>query len=344
MPGDLLEGFTILIPTYNSEGRIRRCLESVRRQDYPLSRVQILIADGGSTDRTREIAETYGATVIDNPLRLAEEGLRAAMPHVRREHVVIFADDNEFAQDSWLSSVDEIFHADQDVSAFFCRLGASDDDPAVNKYYALVESEPLSFYLNRNLRRYLASAPVGRAREVCYQSFDVNPRLPLVWGANGLTYRTEIITPIWDTEAYLGDNDAFQLMVEGGHGRVAYTRELCVYHHHVKDLWSWRKKWSRNFSQHFLPNIGSRNLDWLLVPHFKTRLLLWTFYSLVPVVSIPVAVYRAVRDSDWHWLYHPAASFLQAATYIGAIASSGWGEDGFGELMRQVVSRKRPGG
>lgn len=344
MRGDLLPGFTILVPTYNSERRISRCLESVRRQEYPQSCVQILIADGGSTDRTREIAESYGATVIDNPLRLAEEGLRAGMPHVRRSHVVIFADDNEFAQDSWLSSVEAIFGADQAVSAFFCRLGASDDDPAVNKYYALVESEPLSFYMNRNLRKYLSTAPVSGARGVRYQSFDVDPRLLLVWGANGLTYRTEVIVPIWDAGAYLGDNDAFQLMVEGGNSRVAYTRDLCVYHHHVNDLWSWRKKWSRNFRQHFLPNIASRNLNWLLVPHFKTRLLLWTFYSLVPVVSIPVAFYRSLRDRDWHWLYHPAAAFLQAATYLSGALREVVGGGGFPRLSRGAVPRKPAGG
>jgi glycosyltransferase involved in cell wall biosynthesis len=316
LAGKLLPGFTILMPTFDSEPRIRRCLESIRRQDYPQDRVQILVADGGSTDRTREIAEGYGAAIVDNPLKLAEEGLRAGMSHVEREHVVIFADDNEFAEDSWLSTVEAIFEAEEGLSAFFCRLGASDDDPSINKYYALVESEPLNFYMNRNLKKYVDSSCSRSVGGVHYRAFDVQPLKPLVWGANGLTFRTEAIKDIWDTDEYLGDTDAFQMMVEAGDNRVAYTRELCVYHHHVNGLWSWRKKWGRNFQQHFLSNVDTRNLNWLFVPHFTARLVAWTLYSLIPVVSIPLAMVRALRDKDWHWLYHPAAAFLQASTYI----------------------------
>jgi glycosyltransferase involved in cell wall biosynthesis len=329
----LLPGFTFLIPTYNSEGRIRRCLDSIRRQDYPAAAVQILIADGGSDDRTVEIAQAYGAHVVENPLKLAEEGLRAGMSHVGTDKVVIFADDNELAQDNWLSIVAAIFDEDEQLSAFFCRLGASHDDPEVNKYYALVESEPLNFYLNKNLGAYVSFSPSRHTGGIAYHAFDVDPRRPLVWGANGLTYRTADIAPFWRTDEYLGDTDAFQMMVEAGKRRVAYSRDLCVYHHHVTGLFSWRKKWERNFGEHFLANVDSRNLDWLYVPHFRCRLVMWTLYSLVPVVSVPLAVTRAIKDSDWHWLYHPAAAFLQAATYIRIILGTREGR----AYLRKVV-------
>jgi len=338
LEGNLLPGFTILMPTFNSESRIRRCLESIRQQKYPQDHVQILIADGGSTDKTREIAEGYGATIVDNPLKLAEEGLRVGMSQVRREHVVIFADDNEFAEYTWLSTVEAIFEAADRLCAFFCRLGASKDDPPVNKYYALIETEPLNFYMNRNLKQYVGSSVRRSTVGINYHAFDVQPAKPLVWGANGLTYRTEVIRGIWDTEEYLGDNDAFQLMIESGNNRVAYTRELCVFHHHVNGLWSWRKKWGRNFQQHFLVNLDTRNLNWLFVPHFTVKLVTWTLYSLIPVVSIPLAVARALHDRDWHWLYHPAAAFLQASTYIKILLTS---EEGRAYLGRWLAGSKK---
>ena len=150
MSEELLPGFTILMSTYNSGARLGRALERVRRQDYPGELMQIVVADGGSTDRTIDIADSYGATVVDNQLRLGEEGLRAGMPRVERELVVIFADDNEFAQDDWLSTVAGIFEENKELDAFFCRLGASDDDPPANKYYALIENEPLNFYMNQS--------------------------------------------------------------------------------------------------------------------------------------------------------------------------------------------------
>lgn len=315
MSGEL-PGFTVLMPTYNSSVRIRRCLASIAGQDYPSDWVQIIVADGGSTDDTREVAREYGAVVVDNPLRLAEEGLRVGMAHVRREYLVIFADDNELVGEDWFKTVECIFKSDSDLSAFWCRLAASADDPEVNKYYSLIQSEPLNFYLNRNIDRYMADSPRLECAGISYHKFRVDPARPLIWGANGLTFRTADVLPVWDTDEYLGDNDAFQEMVEGGHDMAAYSEDLEVYHHHVSGLFTWRQKWGRNFEKHFLGNFETRNLNWLFIPHFNLKLAAWTLYSLVPVASIPVAAYRALRDRDWHWLYHPAAAFLQASTYL----------------------------
>lgn len=49
---------TVGLLTYNNERRIARALESVK--DFE----EIILADGGSTDRTLEIAQRYGARVI----------------------------------------------------------------------------------------------------------------------------------------------------------------------------------------------------------------------------------------------------------------------------------------
>ena len=46
---------TIAMPCLNEEAFIETCLESVRAQEYPADRLEILVADGSSTDRTREI-------------------------------------------------------------------------------------------------------------------------------------------------------------------------------------------------------------------------------------------------------------------------------------------------
>lgn len=177
---DRLPGFTILIPTYNSAARLRRCLDSIARQDYPADRVQIIVADGGSTDDTRGIALEYAAEVVDNPLRLAEEGLRAGMPQVSRELLVVFADDNELVGENWLRTVDRIFEDNPALSAFWCRIAASDDDPAINKYYALIQTEPLSFFLNRNTDWYMGNSDALVSDGIEYHVFEVDPGRPLV--------------------------------------------------------------------------------------------------------------------------------------------------------------------
>lgn len=58
---------TVAIATYNSEKLLPKTLEAIRNQTYPQDKIEILVIDGGSKDRTRKIAEQYGAIVLDNP-------------------------------------------------------------------------------------------------------------------------------------------------------------------------------------------------------------------------------------------------------------------------------------
>ncbi len=71
---------TIAMPAYNEENYIEACIASVQTQDYPRDRIEILVADGRSTDRTREILARLTASdpriqLIDNPDKIQAAGL-----------------------------------------------------------------------------------------------------------------------------------------------------------------------------------------------------------------------------------------------------------------------------
>lgn len=53
---------SVIIPTKNSERTIKKCLESIKNQTYP--KIEVLIIDNFSTDRTQKIAGIYGARII----------------------------------------------------------------------------------------------------------------------------------------------------------------------------------------------------------------------------------------------------------------------------------------
>ena len=48
---------SIIIPIYNAELFIRKCLESISTQTY--SNIEIVLVDDGSTDRCGEICDEY---------------------------------------------------------------------------------------------------------------------------------------------------------------------------------------------------------------------------------------------------------------------------------------------
>ncbi|MBP6822088.1 MAG: glycosyltransferase family 2 protein [Acidobacteria bacterium] len=74
---------TVVMPVRNESGYIERCLNAVVEQDYPAERMEIIIADGMSTDTTREIIQSFQSRfanirLIDNPGKIAPTGLNRA--------------------------------------------------------------------------------------------------------------------------------------------------------------------------------------------------------------------------------------------------------------------------
>ena len=53
---------SIIIPAYNEEEYLPKLLESIEKQDF--KDYEVIIADANSSDNTREIAESYGCTVV----------------------------------------------------------------------------------------------------------------------------------------------------------------------------------------------------------------------------------------------------------------------------------------
>jgi len=53
---------SVVVPTFNSERFLERCLRSVREQTYP--NVEVIVVDNYSRDKTREIAKKYADLVL----------------------------------------------------------------------------------------------------------------------------------------------------------------------------------------------------------------------------------------------------------------------------------------
>jgi glycosyltransferase involved in cell wall biosynthesis len=53
---------SVVVPTFNSEGVLERCLASVRGQTYP--NIEVIVVDNYSKDKTREIAKKFADLVL----------------------------------------------------------------------------------------------------------------------------------------------------------------------------------------------------------------------------------------------------------------------------------------
>lgn len=86
---------SLIIPCFNEEKTINQLLESINEQTLPQREMEVIIADGMSTDRTREIIQTFQSghsamniRVVDNPKRVIPAGLNAAIRASRGELIV----------------------------------------------------------------------------------------------------------------------------------------------------------------------------------------------------------------------------------------------------------------
>lgn len=83
---------SVLIPCYNEEDFIGACLDSVL-DEYVLSACEILVIDGRSTDRTRQVVEEYSERhgivhLLDNPHKLQSQALNVGLERARGEVIV----------------------------------------------------------------------------------------------------------------------------------------------------------------------------------------------------------------------------------------------------------------
>jgi succinoglycan biosynthesis protein ExoA len=87
---------SIIIPVRNEERFIEACLASVLAQDYPADRVEILLVDGMSTDRTRELAAAVlaeriadgSAHILDNPRGIAPTAMNIGISTSKQDVIV----------------------------------------------------------------------------------------------------------------------------------------------------------------------------------------------------------------------------------------------------------------
>jgi len=95
---------SIVLPCRNEQGYIQACLQSALDQEPPQGEVEILVADGMSTDGTREYLEQMAKQhpqlrVLDNPGRIVSTGLNAAIRAARGEIIVRMDAHTRYAPD-----------------------------------------------------------------------------------------------------------------------------------------------------------------------------------------------------------------------------------------------------
>lgn len=303
-----MTGISFVIPTLNAEGpALERCLRSIAAQDLDATAIEVVVADGGSTDGTRDLAERFGARVIDNPLGRAEPGVKLGVREARHAVRVVLAADNGLPDPRWAATIIRTLD-ESGAWGVFTHVVDGPGDSSFCRYFNLLHADPYNWFVfgskAANPARFGELYPLIDSGDG-WAVFDLlaGPR-PLVALAQGFAFKGGIpessdaeddIAPLWD-------------LIDHGE-RLAYIPNG-VNHETVAGLGDFVRKYHRRT----LAALGAADRPHRLrTPRLSTaqrrRRALWLPYSLSIVAPLAGGLLRALRHRELLWLWHPIGCF-----------------------------------
>lgn len=107
---------SVVIPAYNEERYLPYCLLSLKDQDYPKDRYEIIVVDNNSKDQTAAIAKAGGAQVVTELKQGHVFALNAGMLQAKGEIIAGTDADTEVPK-NWLKTIEKAFQDKNVVAA-----------------------------------------------------------------------------------------------------------------------------------------------------------------------------------------------------------------------------------
>ncbi len=326
---EVLPKVTIVTPTLNASAVLEAELESVRSQDYPKELVEILIADGGSTDATLDIAKKYSAVVVPNSLKTAEAGKAVGVRNATGDFVVLLDSDNILPDSKWLKRMimPLLKHPDVPGSEPWAYTWRAQDG-FIARYCALIGmNDPLVHFLGNYDRMNLLT---GTWTEVPHTEDDFGDYiiahfdshgLPTI-GANGTVFRTDFLRKHLKGD-YLFDIDLLaSVLSEKGSldfikVKVGVVHTYCE--SNIRKFMSKQRRRILDYRHH--ASVGDRSYDWNS-SFLSLGLLKFVLYSLTVVPLVAQSIRGYLKKPDVAWFFHPLACEITLWVYGTGFISS----------------------
>ena len=112
------ERVTVVVPVRDEERTVVAALDSLRRQTVGAERLEVLVYDGGSRDRTRELCASFAGAapwarfeVIDNAARGVQHALNAGLAASRTPWLAVLSGRTTLSPDYLETCLDELHRA-----------------------------------------------------------------------------------------------------------------------------------------------------------------------------------------------------------------------------------------
>ncbi len=99
---------TVIVPVRNGEPTIEPLLESLQRLDYDRKKVEVIVVDGNSTDRTRDIVKKYPVKLVIERKKGLNTARNTGIRNSNSE-IIAFTDCDCVVPNNWVTKIVENF-------------------------------------------------------------------------------------------------------------------------------------------------------------------------------------------------------------------------------------------
>lgn len=151
--------FSFIIPAFNEEKYIGKCLEAIFASDFKESHYEIIVVDNGSTDATLACAKAFPIVKTASAPEFKVGGVRNYGARISNGDVLIFLDADCLIDKGWLRRAEKLLaNAPFTVFGGGCKL--RDNPSFLEKYWLLEEAG------SATMPRHLIGASIVMARPV----------------------------------------------------------------------------------------------------------------------------------------------------------------------------------
>ncbi len=318
---------SIVTPALNAGNVLRKELESVKKQDYPAEKIEIIIADGGSTDDTLTIAKEFGAKVFENKLKTGEAGKVVGVKNATGEYIILLDSDNILPDKNWLKQmIAPLLKHPKAVGSEPWKYTWRKEDGFITRYCALIGmNDPLVCFLG-NYDRY--NLLTNAWTEVPHQEKDFGDYLlvtltckgvPTI-GANGTVFRANYLEKNVSGD-YLFDIDIIAKTIKKDKTVQFIKVKNGIVHTFCESSISKFALKQRRRVRDFLFHRDvekDREFEWEGLPTMKKKLVKFVLYCVTVVPLLLQTAKGYIKKRDKAWFFHPLACEITLWEY-------GWG-------------------